>query len=567
MNISIYTILMRRVRDAGFKVAGFGGQLFRRVRDASYAGIAILALIAVVLYGTTVAYAVNSVEDRPGSYDESKEFNAAIEHYEVGNYAKAREIWSNAAARGGVKSQYRLGEVYEHGAGVEKDLVEAHLWYSLAADSASLRAERALFRIENLMTDEQIINAQMLVAEFSPIYAGVDSSSNARPAQQAQASIDVRLFTAIPASTQQQPVQLAQPPAGEPEVVVDVRDSSGPDELIRAKNNTAKTSQTSNAVRGSATPARKLVSTSEKDSVTTVALHRREDVTKSPDNFNKRRLQLLKSSGPGPQIVSDPVEVTKPQQASVKAAEVTKPQQAPVKAAHAAGGNKSENTADEDTARAGVAATEVNADTTASKRSSDQAETDTLQEQVAQPAEQAENRPEPSQPAAASNTATEQENQSNDVGAPESGSIASKAEPTATSDRDLAARPDAAGESLEDRASEDAASNLQQLVDEADGDFTQVALAPAVQPTKKIASIQPPVSGFSGVAGDRQGVERIQVMLKELGYQIDEEAGQIGPQTRKAIQAFRRDSALLVSTVIDVDFLATLYRRHAAITQ
>jgi TPR repeat protein len=89
---------------------------------------------------------------------------AAISHYgkaaEAGSaLAQARLAWihdlseDNAAAvewyrasadQGHPDGQYGLGEMYAKGEGVEKDLDEAVLWFTRAAENGNLRAQRVL---------------------------------------------------------------------------------------------------------------------------------------------------------------------------------------------------------------------------------------------------------------------------------------------------------------------------------------------------------------------------------------------------------------------------------------
>lgn len=57
------------------------------------------------------------------------------------NYAKAMELFQQAAARGNVEAQYQIGELYDLGEGVAESHAEAMKWYRQAAENGYAEAQ------------------------------------------------------------------------------------------------------------------------------------------------------------------------------------------------------------------------------------------------------------------------------------------------------------------------------------------------------------------------------------------------------------------------------------------
>lgn len=84
-------------------------------------GIRILLLMLVAL-------ALPAPAAWAGSYEEGRAAYAAKD------YAKAYRIWLPLAERGDVRAQHAVGDLYEDGYGVERDLRTAATWYARAAE-------------------------------------------------------------------------------------------------------------------------------------------------------------------------------------------------------------------------------------------------------------------------------------------------------------------------------------------------------------------------------------------------------------------------------------------------
>ena len=60
-----------------------------------------------------------------------------------------------AADKGLKEAQFSLGDMYEHGTGVERDLGQALEWYSKAAEKGHARAYKKIVKIERLIDEQE----------------------------------------------------------------------------------------------------------------------------------------------------------------------------------------------------------------------------------------------------------------------------------------------------------------------------------------------------------------------------------------------------------------------------
>ena len=74
----------------------------------------------------------------------AQDFNKGLAAHNDGNYAAAIEEWKPLAEAGDVKSQYKLGIMYENGQGVIQENSEAIKWYRAAADQGDVEAQYKL---------------------------------------------------------------------------------------------------------------------------------------------------------------------------------------------------------------------------------------------------------------------------------------------------------------------------------------------------------------------------------------------------------------------------------------
>lgn len=84
------------------------------------------------------------------------------------NAAEAAKWYRRAAEQGNAAGQSNLGWMYYRGEGVVKDCVEAYKWTLLAAAQGSTPEKEIIPSLENVMTREQIAEAQKLARDFKP---------------------------------------------------------------------------------------------------------------------------------------------------------------------------------------------------------------------------------------------------------------------------------------------------------------------------------------------------------------------------------------------------------------
>ena len=88
--------------------------------------------------------------------------------YNSGDYKSAARLFRPLADQGNASAQYNLGLMYNNGQGVPQDYVMAHMWLNLAAARGYTTAKTSRDRAANLMTSEQIAEAQRLAREWKP---------------------------------------------------------------------------------------------------------------------------------------------------------------------------------------------------------------------------------------------------------------------------------------------------------------------------------------------------------------------------------------------------------------
>jgi hypothetical protein len=82
------------------------------------------------------------------------------------NYAEAVNWLGKAAQQGDATAQYNLGIMHAAARGVPQDYVRAHLWFSLAAEQKYPNAIQNRDRAAQLMTQEQLAQADRLAREW-----------------------------------------------------------------------------------------------------------------------------------------------------------------------------------------------------------------------------------------------------------------------------------------------------------------------------------------------------------------------------------------------------------------
>lgn len=81
-------------------------------------------------------------------------------YYEMRNFVEAVKWYRQAADRGDVSAQSHLGGMYQHGQGVKRDNVQAHMWLNLAAARGDKSAKGDRDALAKQMTAAEIVAAQ-----------------------------------------------------------------------------------------------------------------------------------------------------------------------------------------------------------------------------------------------------------------------------------------------------------------------------------------------------------------------------------------------------------------------
>ena len=81
------------------------------------------------------------------------------------DYVMAVKWYKLAAEQGQAGAQEFLGHMYQFGNGVVKDNVKAYMWFNLAAAQTNIRAIENRNKISEIMTSQQIAQAQKLASE------------------------------------------------------------------------------------------------------------------------------------------------------------------------------------------------------------------------------------------------------------------------------------------------------------------------------------------------------------------------------------------------------------------
>ncbi len=89
------------------------------------------------------------------------------EHREV-DFLKASYWFQKAAEFGFKDSQYNLAILYEKGLGVKRDIVQAYVWYAIAASKADAEAASKRDIIARQLSSEGLNKAGRLIGEYTP---------------------------------------------------------------------------------------------------------------------------------------------------------------------------------------------------------------------------------------------------------------------------------------------------------------------------------------------------------------------------------------------------------------
>jgi hypothetical protein len=93
-------------------------------------------------------------------------FEDGLAAYEREDYATALIFWRPLAEQGHAEAQFNLGVMHYEGWGVPWDIVQAHMWLSLAATQGNSVAQKYRDIVASRLIPDQIAEAQRLAREW-----------------------------------------------------------------------------------------------------------------------------------------------------------------------------------------------------------------------------------------------------------------------------------------------------------------------------------------------------------------------------------------------------------------
>jgi hypothetical protein len=92
-------------------------------------------------------------------------FDEGIKAYDQGNKSLAFQEYRGAAREGDVRAYGKIAGMYLYGAGVERDYLEAYVWFGLASLTGDSNAERFQKAASSAMTLGQVERAEAILKE------------------------------------------------------------------------------------------------------------------------------------------------------------------------------------------------------------------------------------------------------------------------------------------------------------------------------------------------------------------------------------------------------------------
>lgn len=98
------------------------------------------------------------------------DMDAGTEAQKKGDYATAFKEFIHEARQGNPYAMGKVAGMYLYGAGVEKNLVEAYAWFSLAVDQGDRSAEDYREAVGHQLSDIEIRRASVLKEDYYDLY-------------------------------------------------------------------------------------------------------------------------------------------------------------------------------------------------------------------------------------------------------------------------------------------------------------------------------------------------------------------------------------------------------------
>ena len=93
-------------------------------------------------------------------------YDMAQRAYDRADFKEAESRFRKLANNGNPPAQYNLGVMYTRGEGLPQDLVQAYLWFSLAASKRYGNARQSRAAVRRALTSSQVAEGQRLIDEW-----------------------------------------------------------------------------------------------------------------------------------------------------------------------------------------------------------------------------------------------------------------------------------------------------------------------------------------------------------------------------------------------------------------
>lgn len=118
-----------------------------------------------------IAFFALLAQEVEGDYEKGQEA------WDAYRFSEAVLEWQQSANQGDGMSMLALGRAYAQGLGVLRNRIEAHKWFNLAASRGVLEAIEEREKLEENMTDSELVEANEIARQWQPKQANTPSSS------------------------------------------------------------------------------------------------------------------------------------------------------------------------------------------------------------------------------------------------------------------------------------------------------------------------------------------------------------------------------------------------------
>lgn len=94
------------------------------------------------------------------------DYDAGVAAYEAGDYEAAFASFAEAAEHNDAQAQARLGALFRDGEGTDRDLVQAHMWMTIAYLRGESEVRQALTALRREMSEGDVARSERFAIEW-----------------------------------------------------------------------------------------------------------------------------------------------------------------------------------------------------------------------------------------------------------------------------------------------------------------------------------------------------------------------------------------------------------------